>query len=240
MTSTLNSLLSDLLALFFPPCCPVCGERLPDGARTVCTRCRAEAPLTGYWRQFDNPLTRSFWGLLPVVHASALLFFSEQSGWRQLIHRFKYRGQWRLAGEMGRWYGAELAESDWYGDVELIVPIPLHWRKRLLRGYNQSEELAEGIARELGVPVDRHSVVRRRNNPSQARSPHEERWENVQGIFAVRRPERLRGKHILLVDDVLTTRATMISCGETILKAVPDCRLSVAVLAVAKHDLQPV
>ena len=115
--SILSDLWGDLRALFFPLQCPVCGRPLGDGMRTVCTRCRIEAPLTEYWRQFDNPLVRSFWGLLPVMHASALLFFSGGGGWRRLIHDFKYRGNWRLAREMGIWYGAELAECDWYRAV---------------------------------------------------------------------------------------------------------------------------
>lgn len=235
--SILSDTWDDLRALFFPPRCPVCGRPLGDGMRTVCTRCRIDAPLTGYWRQFDNPLVRSFWGLLPVIHASALLFFSGGGGWRHLIHDFKYRGSWRLAREMGLWYGSELAECDWYRAVDVVIPVPLHWRKRLQRGYNQSEYLAEGIAEALGCEVDRRSVIRRRNNPSQTHHTHEERWENVAGIFEVRRPERLRGRHILLVDDVLTTRATMVSCGEAILRAVPDCRISVAVLAASKRHL---
>lgn len=241
-TGALRALLSDAAgsigALFYAPRCPVCGEPLGEGMRTFCTRCRAEAPLTGYWRMFDNPLVESFWGLLPVVHASALLFFAGNSGWRRVIHDFKYRGRWRLAREAGHWLGGELAAAPWYGDVDAVVPVPLHWIKRLRRGYNQSEYIAEGIAAELGCPVDRRSVVRRRNNPPQVERTTGERWSNVEELFAVRRPERLRGKHILLVDDVLTTRATMVSCGEAILRAVPDCRISVAVVAAAKHRLQ--
>ena len=120
--------------------------------------------------------------------------------------------------------------------VDRIVPVPLHWRKRLRRGYNQAEYLAEGIARALRAEVDRHSVRRIRNNPAQALHRHAERWDNVEGIFAVRRPERLAGHHLLLVDDVLTTGATLLSCAETILRAAPDCRLSVAVLAVPQRE----
>lgn len=236
--SILSDCLSDLEALLFPPRCPVCGEVLPSGVRLLCLHCRLNAPLTHYWEAWDNPLSRSFWGLLPLQHASSLLFFLPDSGWQRLIHDFKYRGRWRLAYEMGVWYGEMLAASEAYPDIDCILPIPLHWRKRLGRGYNQSEYLAEGIASVLGVPVDRRSVMRHRNNPSQAQRSPQERWENAEGIFRVRHPEQLRGKHILLVDDVLTTRATMISCGRTILEAVPDCRLSVAVLAASKHHLQ--
>ncbi len=235
--SILNNVWEDLESLLFPPHCPICGTRLAAGAHLVCTRCRLEAPLTYFWRSYDNPLSRSFWGLLPIEQASAFLYFARGSGWRRLIHDFKYHGGWRFAREMGVWYGSELAQSDQFRSIDLILPIPLHWRKRLLRGYNQSEYLAEGMSQAMGIPIDRHSVIRHRNNPSQAMRTREERWANVEDLFTVRHPERLQGKHLLLVDDVLTTRATMISCGEAILKALPDVRLSVAVLATSKHHI---
>ena len=178
---------------------------MPDGARTVCTVCRMDAPLTGFWTQVDNPVVRKFWGLVPVVNASAFLFFVRGNGYRDLIHGFKYYGRWRQALEMGAWYGGELAAGGLYAGVDVVVPVPLHLRKRLHRGYNQAEYIARGIAESLGVPVDVHSVRRHRHNPSQALKEHRQRWENVRGIFSVRRPGRLCGKHILLVDDVLTT-----------------------------------
>lgn len=235
--SILSEYLSDLEALFFPPRCPVCGEPMPEGTRLVCTRCRMDAPLTGYWREADNPMARRLWGLMPVEHASALFYYGAESGWRRLVHRFKYRGAWRLARDAGRWYGAELSASGLYGDVDAVVPVPLHPFKLLRRGYNQSEYLAEGIAAELGVPLDVRSVVRVRNNPSQALTPRRERGRNVEGIFAVRRAERLAGCHVLLVDDVFTTGETLRSCGEAIRAAVPDCRLSIAALAVSRRGL---
>ena len=134
-------------------------------------------------------------------------------------------------------WAAGTADCGLYDDVEVVVPVPLHLRKRLKRGYNQSEYLAEGIAAELGVGVDRRSVVRRRNNPSQALSRKSDRWANVEGVFGVRHPERLAGRHILLVDDVFTTGATIVSCAETILRSVPGCRISIAALAVSEHEL---
>jgi len=134
---------------------------------------------------------------------------------------------------MGAWYGGELAAGGLYAGVDVVVPVPLHLRKRLHRGYNQAEYIARGIAESLGVPVDVHSVRRHRHNPSQALKEHRQRWENVRGIFSVRRPGRLCGKHILLVDDVLTTGATVTSCAEAILAAVPDVRIS-----IARHNLE--
>lgn len=235
--SILSELLRDVAALLFPPRCPVCGEPLERGERTVCTLCRTTAPLTGFWREADNPVVRKFWGLLPVERASAFLYFVHGSGWRRLIHDFKYRGAWRTARDMGVWYGRCLSESGLYDDIELIVPMPLHPLKRCRRGYNQSEYIAEGIASQLGVAVDRRSVRRRRYTQSQAGKSRRERSHNVEGAFAVRRPERLSGRHVLLVDDVLTTGNTLLSCAEEMLRAAPDCRISIAALAVSRREL---
>lgn len=231
--SILSEMIGDLRSLFYPAVCAVCGGELPDGGRGICTVCRTDVPLTRFWEQADNPVARRFWGELPVVQASAFFYFVEQSGWRRAIHRFKYEGAWRLARDLGRWYGSYLAASPLYRDVETVVPVPLHRLKRIRRGYNQSEYIAAGIAEELGVPVDAKSLVRRVNNPSQTLRTEADRWRNVEGIFAVRRPERLAGRHVLLVDDVLTTGATVISAAGALLDAVPGCRISIAALAVS-------
>lgn len=221
-----------------PPVCPVCGRTLPEGAHTICNQCRIEAPLTGFQTQFDNPVVRKFWGTVPVVNASSFIFFVHGSGFRDLIHDFKYAGHWKTAQEMGRWYGSELARSGLYDDIDIIIPIPLHLRRRLKRGYNQSEYIARGISKATGIGIDTRSVCRTRHNPSQTHQNVRERWENVKGIFSVRHPERLRGKHILLVDDVLTTGSTLISCSDTILRAVPDVRISIATLAVSRSHIE--
>lgn len=231
--SILSEMADDLRSLFFPAICVICGGELPEGSRNFCTACRTDIPLTHFWEQADNPVARRFWGELPVVQASAFFYFVEQSGWRHVIHRFKYEGAWWLALDLGRWYGSYLAASPLYRDIEAVVPVPLHWLKRLRRGYNQSEYIAAGIAEELGVEVDRHSLVRRVNNPSQTLHSEADRWRNVEGIFAVRRPERIAGRHVLIVDDVLTTGATVISAAEALLAAAPDCRISIAALSVS-------
>lgn len=230
--------LKTIVDLFLPPVCPVCGGEMPEGARTVCTACRWDAPLTNFWREFDNPVARKFWGIVPVVNAAAFIFFVKGSGYRDLVHGFKYHGRWHQAQEMGEWFGAELLAGGLYNDVDVVIPVPLHIRKALHRGYNQSEYIARGIAAQLRVPVDTRSVSRTRHNPSQALKEHRERWENVKGIFTVRRPERLNGKHILLVDDVLTTGATITSCAEAILRELPGCRISIVTLAVSRSDIE--
>lgn len=234
--SILSELLRDGLALLYPERCAVCGEPLVRGERTICTFCRTTAPLTGYWREADNPILARCRDLLPVHRASALLFFVHGSGWRRLIHSFKYRGRWRTARTMGEWYGRCLRESGLYDDVRAILPVPLHFGKRCRRGYNQAEYIAEGIAAQLGIGVERGNLIRCRATESQTRKARRERAANVREAFSVRRPERLKG-HILLVDDVMTTGSTLLSCAEAVLRAAPDCLVSVAALAVSRRGL---
>jgi ComF family protein len=211
---------------------------MEGGEGFLCITCQWEMPLTGFEDMADNPVARRFWGLVPVRNATAFLWFSDGSGFRRVVHSFKYGGRWALARDMGRWFGGVLVDRDAYGGVDVIVPVPLHPLKFMRRGYNQSAYIAHGMSRSIGVPVDTRAVVRRINNPSQTlTATHDERWANVEGIFAVRHPERLAGKHILLVDDVLTTGATIGSCAEAIVTAVPDCRLSIATLYASKKGL---
>lgn len=230
--SMLGSIYRAIRSMLFDEVCMSCGCSIDESSRGLCMQCRYDMPTTDSCKEEDNLVYDRLSSFVPIHRASALYFYSSSSPWRDLIHRFKYGGRWYVARNMGRIYGAELKSSGLYDDIDVVVPIPLHPLKRLHRGYNQAEYLAEGIAQELGVKVERRALCRRRNNPSQARRRFVERWENLESLFGVRYAEALRGRHVLLVDDVLTTGATLCSCIETIISEVPDCRISVAVLAV--------
>lgn len=233
--SIVRNIFRDIASLLFPPCCIICGRHVSPSTYNICPYCRYEAPLTNYWTRSDNPVKSRFDGIVQIVEGSSFLFFNHQSPWQSAIHSFKYGGKWLYAYNLGLWFGAELKDSGLYDDIDLILPVPLHPMKILSRGYNQSTYLAEGIAKQLGKPIDNRSVRRLRNNPAQARKKSHDRWLNTEELFGVRYPERLRAKHILVVDDVLTTGATISSCIAAIKEAAPDCRISVATLSVSKN-----
>ena len=235
LTSMLGRILHSLDALIFDSGCMICGKHCDASMHGICVECRYNIPLTYYWHKEDNPVKEHFAGIVPVEQGSSFFFFREGSMWRRAIHQFKYGGRWKIARELGRWYGVELKESGLYDDVDVVIPVPLHPIKQLKRTYNQSAYVAEGIAKSMGVKVNYRAVRRIRNNPPQANCNFTERWENVTSLFKVGDIMALEGKHILLVDDVLTTGATLSSCAQAILNAVASCRISVATLAVTEH-----
>lgn len=234
--STLSKIGAEVLAMLLPASCVGCGKILDPHVECFCIECRANMPTTNFHMDCDNPMAVKLRAQCAVVeNAAAQYYYTYGGNWRTVIHNIKYRGMWYAAYRIGYIYGCELKESELYQDVDLVVPIPLHFTRMLRRRYNQSELIASGIAKALGVTVDRRTVVRHRNNKSQVTRTKMERWENVEGIFSVKRPAKFDRKHILLVDDVFTTGATIISCIEAISAAAPTCRISVATLAVSRN-----
>lgn len=231
----LGNILHSLRSLILDSGCMICGKHCDASLHGICVECRYRIPLTYYWQKEDNPVTEHFAGIVPIVNGSSFFYFAKGSIWREAIHQFKYGGRWKIARELGRWYGSELKESGLYDDIDVVIPVPLHPIKQLKRTYNQSAYVAEGIAKSLGTKLNNRAVRRRRNNPPQANCNFNERWENVNSLFKVRYIRALEGKHILLVDDVLTTGATLSSCAYAIKQAVPSCRISIATLAVTEH-----
>lgn len=225
----------DLRSMVYPDVCMACHCRITRNMHKICPRCRVDIPLTEYWKCADNPVKSRFDGLLPIEQGSSFFFFFEKSKWRTVIHKSKYKDLWSWPYVLGMWYGAELKDTKLYDDVDLVVPVPLHIMKTFKRGYNQSFYFAVAIAKCLGAKVDTLSVRRTRNNPPQAQRKGINRWENVESLFRVARPKRLQGKHILVVDDVLTSGATLYACMKAIHNAVPDARISFATLAVTHH-----
>jgi ComF family protein len=206
---------------------------LLSAEEALCTACNIRMPRTHYDRLSENPVARMFWGKFPFGRAAAYFSYAKKGRYRRIVLRIKYYDG-RLLGEtMGRFMAAELMKSDFFAGIDLLVPVPLHPHKRRRRGYNQSEWIARGVSQVTSIPVDTTAVVRIRNNRSQTHRPAALRWDNVAGIFALRRPGQLAGRHILIIDDVLTTGSTITACADACATA-PGTLVSVLVLTVAE------
>lgn len=221
------------LSLFFPRCCVVCGRSLAKGEEGVCTRCNMDLPRTNFHLETDNPVEQCFWGKLPLQRATSFFFYRKGSDFRRILHLLKYGGNKELGAVMGRYMASELLPSGFFEGIDVIIPVPLHKKKQRLRGYNQSEWIAQGVASVVGVSVDTESVKRWKNTETQTRKFTFERWVNVDGIFKLHHPESFAGKHVLIVDDVLTTGATTVACASCFIE-VEGVRMSLLTLAVAE------
>ena len=233
MKNTVKYWFGPLFHLFFPRCCAVCGASLIEGEDTICTHCNIDMPRTNYHKMKDNPVERMFWGKFPLERATSFFFYRKGSDFRQVLHQLKYGGQKEIGAIMGRYMASELQASDFFHGVDVIIPIPLHKKKQQIRGYNQSEWISRGITAVTGIPVDTEAIIRRKNTETQTQKSALERWENVEGIFELHRSEHLAGKHILIVDDVLTTGATTVACASR-LAEIEGVRISVLTLAMAE------
>lgn len=223
---------AELLNLFYPNLCVICNEPLNKSENQICISCIQQIPRTHYHTQNDNPVEKRFWGKVNVFRASSFYFFHKGSPFQKLIHELKYKNNKEVGEVMGRLAAIELSESSDFLSVDFIIPIPLHPKKLALRGYNQSECIANGISCVLNKPVDTKSLVRVMENTTQTRKSVYERYENTSGIFLYQQGSIPDNSHVLLVDDVLTTGSTL-EAAVAALSEIPGVRVSVFTLAVA-------
>lgn len=222
----------DFLSLLFPRLCYACGNHLLRNEYLICTECYIVIPRTNFHIRENNPVARLFWGRCLIEKAAAFSYYNKGSRIRNLIHNLKYRGISEIGYELGRIYGLSLRDSGFTKDIDLIIPVPLHPSKKRVRGFNQSESISAGIADAAGLPVDIKSLVRRLVSATQTKRSRYDRWTNVEGIFQVVNPGAFVGKHVLLVDDVITTGSTIESCTNELLK-IESVTVSVVALAFA-------
>jgi len=222
----------DFINFLFPLECVACKKPLVVGEEYFCINCFLELPKTHYHRYADNPVLRSFTGRFPLEKGGAWLQFQKGGVLQAAMHAIKYQNRPKLGTYLGAKAATDWRESGFFQDVDLIVPVPLHWRKRMKRGYNQASFIAQGLSKVLNIPVDESFLFRAQYRHSQTRENRFKRWSNVNSVFALKPQQAVTNKHILLVDDVLTTGATLEACLNVMAK-MPQCKFSIFTLAHA-------
>jgi ComF family protein len=229
----LKEIIDSFLHLLFPHVCTGCGNDILNEETVLCMRCIDAMPETNFEMYPNNPVEKTFWGRLPIVGATAQFYFTKESLMQHLMHQFKYKANRELGLQLGKIMGEQIKKSGRFA-VDALIPLPLFPVKEKRRGYNQATVLCEGMAESMGIPVLDKVIIRPQHTETQTKKGRIERWKNMEGKFILSNPDAIRNKHLLLVDDVVTTGATFEACGNELLKA-ENVKLSLASLCVASR-----
>jgi ComF family protein len=223
---------ADLLDLIYPNLCFICGETLLKSESHICLSCLNNIPRTNYHLLTDNPVEKRFWGKAPIFRGTSFFFFQKGSPFQKLLHELKYKGNKEIGEILGRYAAAELLNSPDFCSIDIIIPIPLHPKRFAQRGYNQSEWIGKGLSAVLDKPQNTNTLKRVKQTTTQTKKSVFERFENTEGIFELSGAKELEGKHLLLIDDVLTTGSTLNAAINTLLN-IPNVKISIFTLAIA-------
>jgi len=226
------NLFTYLFDLFYPDLCIVCNENLLKNEHHICLTCLHGIPKTNFHLITENPIEKRFWGKVNVYRGTAFFFFQKGSPFQKLLHVLKYKGNKEIGELLGKYAASDLLDSPEFSSVDVIIPVPLHPRRFAKRGYNQSEWIGKGLSDILRKPMDTITLRRVKENTTQTKKTVFERYENTEGIFELTDKDSLKGKHILLVDDVLTTGSTLEACVQALLETA-EIKISIFTLAVA-------
>lgn len=224
--------LISVLDLVYPKLCLACGNNLPPLNDLLCVMCQYDLPETRQHEQLENAFTEVFWGRVPIVCGAALYFFSKSGRVQQLIHQLKYKNRPEIGQKLGEYYGRQLVLQPHFQELDAVVPVPLHPKKKHQRGYNQAEAFGKGLAKGMQLPIWPYALRRSTYTTTQTKKSREDRLGNVQRAFLLNQAKRLQNKHILLVDDVLTTGATLEACASLIV-TLEGAKVSLVTLAIA-------
>lgn len=230
---SLKEIKESVLHLLFPHVCTGCGNDILDKESVLCMRCIDAMPETNFELHPDNPVEKMYWGRLQLTHGTAQFYFTKESLMQHLMHQFKYKNNRDLGLQLGRIMGEQIKKSDRI-NADALIPLPLFPIKEKRRGYNQATLLCRGMAAAMNIPVLDNAIIRPQHTESQTKKGRIERWKNMEGKFVLNNPESIKNKHVLLVDDIVTTGATLEACGNELLKG-ENVTLSIATLCVASR-----
>jgi ComF family protein len=228
----LKEIKDSVLHLLFPHVCTGCGSDILNEETELCMKCMDAMPETNFELHQNNPVEKLFWGRLPLTGATAQFYFTKESLMQHLMHQFKYKGNKDLGFQLGRLMGIRLKNTNRFSTIDALVPLPLFPAKEKRRGYNQATVLCDGMAEAMGIPVLDKVITRPQHTETQTKKGRIERWKNMEGKFILSKPDAISNKHLLLVDDVVTTGATLEACGAELLK-IDNVKLSLACLCVS-------
>lgn len=234
MIRLLYDLFCDVVDFFFPNLCAACDHHLVKGEECICVSCLLRLPLTRFESANDNPLFRQFAGRARLESALAYCHFTKGGRIQRLMHRLKYANRPDIGLKLGQLFGHSLLNARLLADADVILPIPLHKHKLKSRGYNQAQCIAEGMAQVMSIVVQPDAIRRVKNTSTQTRKSRYDRAGNVDQAFSVQNPDRFSGLHLVLVDDVVTTGATLVAAAAELQKQIPGVRVSIAALAFAR------
>jgi len=227
-----KDIISNTLHIFYPHVCTGCGSDLVHHNNLLCFKCLAVLPQTNFAQHANNPIEKIFWGRIPLAAAHSEFYFSKESLIQQLIHQLKYKNNTDIGFYLGQILGTSLLASNRFTNIDALIPLPLFLDKERKRGYNQAAIICNGVSDVLNVPVINNNVTRLKHTDTQTKKGRTKRWENVSGSFTIKDKQALSGKNLLLIDDVITTGATLEACG-VIMLSISNVTVSIAALAHA-------
>lgn len=223
-------IFKDIFNLFFPEVCLTCKNQLYSNESSICTFCRHDFPQTNFTNESNNLLEKLFYGRTPINEATALFYFHKKGKVQELVHQLKYRNHEEIGELLGSWLGEEIKLSNRFTSIDYIVPVPIHPNKRKKRGYNQLTKFGEALARTLSKTLIENNLIKVDSTDTQTRKGRMERWLNVQNHFELADPSFFENSHVLLIDDVVTTGATLEACSNQFLNC-HNTKVSIAVMA---------
>lgn len=227
-----KNILADLAHLVYPHVCNGCGSDILANENLLCAKCFIDLPVTNYAQHANNPIEKIFWGRMPLAAAHSEFYFAKESLIQHLVHQLKYKGNKEIGFYLGELMAKSLINSNRFNNIDGLIPLPLFPDKERKRGYNQAAIICNGMSEVINVPVLNNVLIRQTFTETQTKKHRTERWKNVEGSFAIKNKYLLQGKHLLLVDDVVTTGATFEASGNTLLQ-IEGVQLSIAALTVA-------
>jgi len=230
MKKKLLEFVNGFFSLLFPETCKKCGNELLGKEDIICRKCISDLPRTNFEKDRQNPVAQLFWGKIPINYAFSIFYFRKGETVQKLIHLLKYKKNRKAGAILGKIAGNIIKEMTFVPEIDFIVPVPLHPKKLRIRGYNQCEVLAKSISKSTGIAVNSDVLIRSIYNVSQTKKGKYERWQNVEGIFNVTNSKLFEGKHIMVIDDIITTGSTLEACCYSLSK-IPNIRISVIGMA---------